>query len=168
MSDIYTNNRNWADRFISQQKKIIGEHKIKDISSLEQASQEKDSNEATDMVLKVGGQSISLRVRKTGKFRDFTIRTKSEGHGKTEIDKLKEGYGNYYLYCWAEGDTITEWMFLDIEKIRQSGLLIYAPLKNGTKTNWSDGTKFTWISFEDLMKNDCIINFDIEKYNHLK
>ena len=56
-------------------------------------------------------------------FRDLTIRAKC-GRSKTELDKLREGFARWYLYMWTDrtGDVI-EWIFVDIDIMRQKGLL---------------------------------------------
>lgn len=121
------------------------------------ASPEKDMKMATDIVIKVTGGDVALRIREDDcKYRDFTIRSKSKYGGRTEITKLKEGFGRWYLYAWANKEAgFDDWLLVDLDILRESHLLNedYKSIPNG------DGTEFIAIPQEDLKMYDCIIAY---------
>lgn len=90
------------------------------------ASKIEDSQQSTDMVMQVdAGVTIAIRIRRPNcHFRDLTIRSQSWGNGKTELDKLREGWGDWYVYAWANTQGILdEWMLVNIHTMRNAGLL---------------------------------------------
>ena len=93
--------------------------------SVKVASQDKDTKQATDLLISVDGGDVSVRLRRPGcRFRDLTIRSyRSNGH-RTEIDKIREGFARWYLYCWMDDPwTIGDWLLVDLDELRESGLL---------------------------------------------
>ena len=83
---------------------------------------EEDTKESFDVVVN-SKLKISVRLRKWRYFlghKDFTIRSKTKHGNKTEIDKLKEGYGQFYLYGWLDDkeEYIKQWVMVDINKFR--------------------------------------------------
>lgn len=90
-------------------------------------------------------------------YRDLTIRSISRNGGKTELQKLREGFGDWYIYCWTnEKQQINEWMLINLNCVRESGLLgIYREdIPNG------DGTFFRVVSFTELRLNKCITSYN--------
>lgn len=132
------------------------------IANVELATKEADTRQATDMVFKITGGDIAVRVRRykshRDKFRDLTIRAMTKGGGKTEIQKLLEGFGDWYLYAWAnKQDELTEYMLLDIPAIRSSGLLE----KKRKKIPNGDGTGFIYITLRELHDAKAIVSAKI-------
>lgn len=120
------------------------------------ADVQKDTQEATDFIVSIDGGDIAVRIRRSKyKDRDLTIRSYCGGH-KTEINKIKEGFGKYYLYCWTnENQEILEWILVDLNKLRHSKLLEITPeIEN------KDGyTRFISISTEKLKIYKCLISY---------
>lgn len=113
------------------------------------ATPDEDSKQSTDFVISIsGGGRVAARVRKTA-YRDLTIRTQSFNGGKTEIHKLREGWGRFYLYCWVNEwkSPIIEYILVDIDVLRKSGLLNNAP---ATKMNTDNRTGFTYYGINTL------------------
>ena len=97
----YPVQREQSDMYLEAFKDILRRNSM-NFLSLEVSNEYKDTQEATDMLIKIEGGDVALRVRNPScKFRDFTIRSRSKYGGKTEIDKLKEGFGDWYLYVWG-------------------------------------------------------------------
>ena len=99
-----------------------------DVVQFNIATNEQDTKQATDFVVETTIGRIAVRVRRyssTGeKYRDLTIRIRATYGGKTEIDKLRDGWGDLYLYCWQDAaGNLTEYMLVDIHKMRAAGLL---------------------------------------------
>ncbi len=118
------------------------------------ADAEKDTKQSTDLIVKVEGGDVAVRTRtKNIKFRDFTIRAKSYYGFKTELDKLREGFAQWYLYAW-ELDKGYEWVLIDMDRVRDSGLLdCDYPVKMNR-----DGTGFINIRLSHLQLHDCIVS----------
>ncbi len=136
---------------------ILNRHAA-DVVRFELATNEQDTKQATDFVVTTTIGCIAVRVRRyksTGnKYRDLTVRSRAMFGGKTEIDKLREGWGDLYLYCWEdEKQTLNEYMLLDIGAIRSAHLL---EVNRKEIENVVDGTCFVFIPFDELYINGCV------------
>jgi len=123
------------------------------------APRHEDTKCATDFMIVIDNGSIAVRVRSTDCiFRDFTVRSRTRCNLKTEIHKLRDGMADWYLYLWHKSNNSYDWVFLDIDKIRKSGLLdkSYDEIPNG------DGTWFIAIPLSDLRIHGCVINESIK------
>jgi hypothetical protein len=126
------------------------------ILSIEDAPIEKDLHEATDMIVRVTGGCIALRIRRSHiRFRDMTIRAKC-GNAKTELHKLREGFGDWYLYAWSDGaGDFADWWFVDLAILRASGLLDDG---RAIKMNEDAYTGFISLQKEELTGVSCLIS----------
>lgn len=98
---------------------------------LREATLEEDRQRATDLVLEASG-SVAVRVRQPEylRYRDLTLRAWVEGRERTELDKIREGWGRWYFYAWSDGrDGLAAWMLVDLDRLRASGLLEGLPLR---------------------------------------
>lgn len=129
---------------------------------LKQSNHQQDTEEATDYILSVNKICVAVRNRKHKfkVFKDITIRCESNENNKTELHKIKEGYGDVYLYCWQtkDGNDIDSYVLVDLNKLRFSNIL---SVDRETHPNTNDNTKFINISIDELHKNNCLI-----KTNH--
>ena len=141
----------------------LGNLPMKLFLDIETASAKRDMQEATDLVLSVQGGDIAVRVRRNkfwerGKLfgYDLSIRAVNKGH-KTEIHKLREGFGRWYFYGYSSDDAgrLIGWWLLDLDMIRQLKILddeSYPIYPNG------DGTEGMYISLRDLKSKGCVIH----------
>lgn len=107
-----------------------------------------DMEQSTDMVLEVNGATIAVRLRQASyPYRDLTIRSSLPSGHITELQKLKQGYTDWYIYGWCDSDEIVEYILVNMNAVRQSGLLD-VPRK---QIRNYDGTKFIAISQEELI-----------------
>lgn len=134
-----------------------------------------DTRYATDFVIKQPNRNVAVRVRDPDpqgrKFRDLTIRVKTKWDKKTEIDKIKEGYGDIYLYCWKDKNyKIKDYMIMDIHKLRSSNLLEKKRriILNKDRRGVYDGTGFIHIKIDELNEFDCILENKIDGYKYQK
>lgn len=121
----FDTNFTWQQKYESSIKAII-KRNLHHIVDVQVASFEKDTKQSTDMIVTVsGGDSIAVRIRRYPcRYRDLTIRARAWNGGKTEIHKLREGFARWYVYGWVDSiGMISEWMLLDIDKLRDSSLL---------------------------------------------
>jgi hypothetical protein len=125
---------------------------------LEQSNFKQDTEEATDYILSVNKICVAVRNRKYEykKYKDITIRCISNKNNKTELDKIKEGYGDVYLYCWQteEGNNIDSYVLVDLNKLRYSNIL---SVDREILANRNDNAKFITISIDELDKINCLI-----------
>lgn len=97
----------WADGYVPEVKAILTRNAIH-FQSFERASAEQDQRQATDFVAVTQRGAIAVRVRREDcEFRDLTIRVARRAHPDAlwcrgyEADKLIDGWGAAYLYCWV-------------------------------------------------------------------
>lgn len=150
----YEEQRNKSDLYLESFKDILERNSLHFLN-FEVSDEYKDTQEATDMVIKVKGGDVALRVREPNvHFRDLTIRSRSRYGGKTEIDKLREGFGKWYLYGWGDGvGNVNEYILVDLDKVRSFKIL---DRQRKEIPNY-DGTKFINISISELIMTGCLI-----------
>jgi len=117
------------------------------------AELEMDRRQATDLlVLKARDMRIGVRVRREGYAasfgRQFTIRGRAANGGPTELDKIKEGWGDWLFYGHARGEAdLFPWMIVDLDLLRKiiCGDSVGLPGSWwGTTLNWDGETGFVW------------------------
>lgn len=85
-------NWNWQSSFIEDVKTILKSQAMH-IIDIQVATPEEDMKQATDLKIKITAGDVAVRIRRNIPWRELTIRAKS-GNSKTEIHKLREGYGD--------------------------------------------------------------------------
>lgn len=118
----YATQRAWSDRYIPEIKRIIGP------LLLVEAPEKKDQREATDLIVFTARNlDIACRVRSAKYYceypHDFTIRKASIGGGKTEWDKIREGFGDWLFYAFAADDSdpskgFAAWYVINLDVLR--------------------------------------------------
>lgn len=136
------------------------------IEEIRRADRRKDLREATDYEIITNMGKIAGRVRRPyywPKYRDLTIRAWRKGNVKTEIHKLREGYGSHYLYAWANNEAVfDDWMLIDLDKLRASRLLD----NNDFIPNSDHRTGLLPIPDYDLRATGCIVREKPDAYRH--
>lgn len=156
--DAYPQRRAWADSFKPQLAPIVGRVLGSKISLLDAPSGE-DHSDACDYIAYVpSGGRIACRVRKVNPYWDWTIRHRSKSGQITETAKLQVSDIPWYLFCWTAGETIKAWIFIDLGRVRASGLIADALLKSQIKER-PDGS-FAWIKTEDLLRSNAIVDYE--------
>lgn len=149
----FKSNFAWQAGLLDSVRAILKQNAMHFVS-FEIASDEQDMKQATDMVLRTTSKAtISVRCRRGHiAFRDLTIRARSRYGYKTERDKLREGWGDWYLYAWDTGAGLTDWVLADLHAIRAAHLLErpYVVRPN------NDGTAFIAIPLRDLASAGAI------------
>jgi hypothetical protein len=122
---------------------------------------EMDTKCATDFTVRLTGGDIAVRLRRPEcQFRDLTIRALRDKGVKTELAKIKEGYGSRYFYGWVDSqDKIAEWILVDLNRLRKTSLLEKPLIANKDKDGKSDGTYFIAISLRELCNAKCLIAY---------
>lgn len=148
----WQSDKRWSDAYLPHIKRILGEHLIGE------PPREEDEQRNTDlMVLRMDAVRIACRVRRSqylDRYGDgFTIRASRPGGTKTEITKIIEGWGDYFLYGFASksDDTLARWTLADLrvfrlwfsrELVRRRGETPGRPKSNHDRS--SDFLAFTW------------------------
>lgn len=147
---------NWSDGFLPDIQKILIQNAFY-VFEVKGASAQQDLKQATDLLLTVSGKkSVAVRIRRDNcRYRDLTIRARRTSGAKTELEKIKEGNGDLYLYGWALGtNSVREWMLVDLHKLRASGLLEH---NWSLKKNTDNTTQFIAIPYSPLSECGCIL-----------
>lgn len=159
----YAQRRAWADTFLEQQFNILNNcisdldfnkmrrHKV----SFDLAPDFDDQNLATD-VITVGNLRIALRVRlgESRLYGDIALRSYIPSRRKTEVHKIKEGFGDYYLYCWTiDGVNITEWILIDLDRFREVMDLCLAIFDHFN----NDGSAFNTYNIKEMIDHGCCV-----------
>ena len=148
----YTINRAWADQYTEQVIALLVSNAAH-IVNVEVAPQYQDAHYATDMIIQVVGGCVAVRIRRDTEHRDLTIRSTLPSGAKTELQKIQEGFADWYLYAWTRNGQICEWILVDLNRLRTSGTIyVQRPeIPNG------DGTFFVAIPVAELLANNCIV-----------
>lgn len=122
-------------------------------------TQDEDSKQATDMVMYMdNGGAIGVRVRRyentsqKERYRHFTIREKSAGGSKTELDKLRDGWGDWYFYGWENQDGILdEWIIVNLNVLHErKAFHTDFKARERWRSNRDGKTAFVWFTVADL------------------
>lgn len=160
----WQNDKRWSDRFLPEIKQILGLHLIGEPPI------EEDQERNTDLiVLKMDAVRIGCRVRRhTGvngqpyfdKYKDqFTIRCSRPSGCKTELAKIIEGWGDYFLYAFSTQDetSLLRWSLCKLNTFRL-WFNYYLARHNGTipgieKNNGDDSSSLRAFKFSELPDN---------------
>jgi len=116
VTETFKQNWDWQLQHIEQIKSIIKSQAMH-IIKVEVSSPEDDMKHATDLDVQILGGRVAVRIRRDIRYRDLTIRAVNNGK-KTEIHKLREGYGDWYLYAWTTENRVSDWILVDISVMR--------------------------------------------------
>lgn len=115
----YRTDRQWSDKFIPHLKHIIADLLIKP------ASEDDDMHKNTDLIVfRVETLRVACRVRRYSYLaeygRQFTIRTERTNGRETELAKLIKGYGDYFIYAFADNTEtdLSAWHIIDLREFR--------------------------------------------------
>jgi hypothetical protein len=155
-------NWDWANKFLAETGRVIRKVFSPQKVALSLSTPKMDMKESTDALVKVNGgeYAIALRVRRPEQdgWRDLTIRSYNGGH-KTELQKIKEGNCDFYLYAWtsyesAKDGTFSDWVFIDLNIMRLLGIFD----EDWDERKNKDGiTAFVVKDIWELMELDAIV-----------
>ncbi len=141
-------------RFMPHVKRILGEHLISEAPMTE------DMNRNTDlMVLTLGAVRIACRVRRRQFYDrypdDVTVRASRPSGAQTEFHKMLSGWGDYFLYGFADDDDecLHAWTLIDLKQFRLWVLTHAVTLAGqlpGYEVSNRDGTVFRVFAVSDL------------------
>jgi len=151
----WKSDKEWADQFWPEIEEILRDcaGHIIDVTT---AAPLADRQEATDYVIELTGGKVGCRIRRCEyyrRFADFTLRSSRPSGQKTEIEKLREGWGDWYLYGWECDGSLIDWKLIDLDVFRQT--LIERP--NGRRSNTDHSSDFWYWTFDSLREAGCVV-----------
>lgn len=144
----------WSDTHLEEAIDILKANSMH-MLTVNIATPDADMKRSTDLVITIEGGDVAVRVRRSSylsRYRELTIRAWRSSGVKTELQKIIEGFGRWYLYLWAGNDGITDWILVDLNRLRDSTLLNRPYIKN--KDN---ATGFIAIKDNELKEAGCLI-----------
>lgn len=125
------------------------------------ADPKRDMEEATDLVLKIAGGTMAVRIRRKQykNYMDWTIRYKIGNNDiKTEIHKLKEGFADWYFYGYSADDVnkLDFWCLIDLYRIREEEVLD-KDWSHTLRHNTDNRTSFISIPIKELFDAGTLI-----------
>lgn len=120
----FTNDFMWQTKFYPLVKSILIQNAMK-LVDIKIADDNADMKHATDFVVSVKGGTVAVRIRRNvaNAYRDITIRSKRQNGVETELQKIKKGFADYYLYIWTNNNCVLDWWLIDVNQMRSSGIL---------------------------------------------
>ena len=116
----YAEDRAWSDRYLPIMRQLIGPH------LLMPSPLEVDAKQAADLIVLRGrDMTIACRVRRHGYAArypwDITIRSKRDSGARTELEKIVEGWADWFFYGHASLDpgALDRWVLLDLSLFRR-------------------------------------------------
>lgn len=163
----YYDDREWSDQFLPQVKAVLANVlQARLVTSAITASFERDVKEATDVVLRAGELAVAVRMRRadySGYRDEFTLRSSRPRGVPTELEKIRDGWGDYMFYGFGEvasGEpVITRWRVLDFDVMRQMWLLRPLILHRAERRN-RDGSSGFIAHRYDWYPEDLIVAED--------
>jgi len=132
------------------------------------ATPQQDMEQATDLILEVPGGTMAVRTRSNKFYQtaltygfDWSIRYECRGH-RTEIDKLRDGFADWYFYGYSanDKDAVVAWWLIDLNLVRDEGLLNESTIQS---LGWPihdnyDGTAALYVPLRYLEQKNCILD----------
>lgn len=159
--------KKWADDFVPAMQVVLAENAGRFVTwELVDASAEDDLKKCTDYLFRADTARIAARVRKPEylHFRDVTIRSCRDTGTVTELAKLREGLGKFYLYAQTSRESyerkkLAKWVLYDLDIARAAGVLEkdWPEKPNRDKDGRPDGTWFIMIPIDALSSAGAIV-----------
>lgn len=138
-------------------KDALGRLPISLFMNVADAPAEKDLLQATDLVLTLNKVATGVRIRRSQYYHpdgsDLSIRYECRGY-KTEIHKLREGFGDYYFIGFSlnNRDQLRDYWLLDLHSMRRANVFSEETI---TASRWpispnGDGTAGLYIPLRHL------------------
>jgi hypothetical protein len=77
-----------------------------------------------------------------------------------EVKKILQGYARWYFYGWMAVDVIGDWMLVDLDEVRTSGMIEDAIEAKQIKVNEDKCTSFVYIPHRELHAINAIVACD--------
>lgn len=151
----FQNNWQFSEKHMPAVRRILAKHAMRFLK-IETATMDEDMKQAFDLKITTERGNVAVRIRRGDcNYRDLTIRAYNKGL-RTELHKLRDGFGDWYLYAWENANgVITEYALIDVNKAR--------PLFSDNrqiKMNTDGVTGFTIYTFDELIKVGALVAYE--------
>ena len=171
----FKSNWNFAERHLPSIQQKLQQLPAGVFLDFQTAEMQKDYEEATDLILRVAGGTMAVRVRSRKHWElgakygfDWSVRYKIGRH-KTEIHKLREGFADWYFYAYsADGrGELQAWWLIDLDAVRNKDILNSNKIGDEWPINDNhDGTHGLYIPIKAL--DGCIIHCEYGSYTNAR
>jgi hypothetical protein len=105
---------------------------------------------------------IGVRMRREGyeHYTDFTIRCERDSGMETELPKIINGWGDFFMYCRGDSERLTEYMIINLENFRiyrRDYLRTHGSQEPGILKDNRDGTRFRAYEPADMPKGVVVV-----------
>jgi hypothetical protein len=154
----WEHDKRWSDAYLGHCKEILGRILIC------AAPIEEDQEHNTDLiVLRMDSVRVGCRIRRESYYYrypyEFTVRTARPSGAKTELAKILEGWGQFFLYAFAKADNnrLLAWTLVDLNAFRLWYFRqLYAGKRPGEPQTNADGSA-SFLGFDvRLLPNDIV------------
>ena len=150
----------FGNQFIQEIKTIIARNFYASTAEVEDATKEEDCLEATD--LKLGDLRFMVRVRRASQIQykgQFTLRHDPRPGHKTELQKVRQGWGDYMIYGFADagGKKLSEWIIVDLGAWRYQTREHYGEIAPPTRRDVSGDCSFFAFNVEGFLPSPRIV-----------
>jgi hypothetical protein len=160
MNDIDKQIEWYGKRFNSKIARVLNKNTHL-FSSFTKSTPKQDMQEGFDAIFTLPDIKIPIRIRKKKylSFRDITIRSKLDTGSRTEIDKIRDGCGDYYFYAWEtkNRNSFVAYVIFDINKFVKSGRI---DKPSSEDVDNKDGTYFNGYDLGDLIEDDVLLIYE--------
>jgi len=157
----WRDDKHWSDRFVPEIKAIAGRYLLMVAPEIEDIERNSDL-----ITLHMNTVRIACRIRRSEYIQyadEFTIRCHRAQGGKTELEKIIEGWGDYLFYGIADTDEqrLQCWALLDLRVFRTwwSNQLLRLPrgaIPGTLHYNRDGSSSFLAFRYSDLPANFVI------------
>lgn len=131
-----------------------------DIISVREGNEKEDLEMVTDLVIYLESGDIAVRIMRPGAWKEYKniLFRKSRPTGaKTEVEKLKDGFADYYFYMW-DSDTkeYEHYMFFDLNKLREENF--FSRLENRSEILCPDRTTVSPVEPAEIRNLGAVIS----------
>lgn len=151
----WRSDKGWADGYLPEIKRILGEHLISDAPAIEDRTRNTDLI-VGDRELVLASKRVAVRVRRAaylGYSHQYTIRSVRYSDNETELSKIIRGRGDYFFYAIAAEDegTLACWVLINLDEWRLWYFRQVAEGKSGrVKSNLDESSGFIAFDITDL------------------
>lgn len=152
----------WADGHLDEINRVVRKL-IGKIIDIVPTDLERDRTEAIDYEIKVPSGDIACRIRRAERcrYRDLTLTALRPSGAISEVQKILQGHAGWYLYAWAQGGVFVDWMFIDLDIVRQRQL-IQETLRLRQYRDLPDGNRFIYIPYQALDECGAVVDSTID------
>lgn len=150
-------NHKWIDKYRDQITSTLSRDLSSKVVAVIDVAVDEGVNYSTDRIFEMeGGKKVITRLRKIEymKYLEWTIVASRPSGVKTELSKLRDGFGDFYFYGYVNDTDVVKYFLFDLNLVRKKGILEW---NFKERTNRKDGSSFVVVPFNMLQKCGALI-----------